>query len=49
MSCTDIYCRKKAKKRLTEKGLPEEDAKEVAEEVYKVVEESWRKYHGKTA
>ncbi len=45
MNCNDIYCKVKARKRLKDKGLSEDEAKEVSDGVYKTVEEVWKKYH----
>jgi hypothetical protein len=35
--CDSIYCRKKARARLKERGYNEEEAKQIAEDVYNVV------------
>lgn len=39
MSCDNIYCRIKARKRLIEKGYSEEESKRISEDIYKKVKE----------
>jgi hypothetical protein len=46
MSCSDIYCRVKARERLIAEGKSQTEAKEIADKVYGIVKEVWDKYNG---
>jgi hypothetical protein len=46
MNCTDFYCRVKARERLIAEGKSQTEAKEISEEVFKIVKKVWDKHYG---